>query len=334
MKLRLHATIALVSWHLISPIGKPTKPRVLPKNTPLSQWRNLDTFDSADQCQKALTVLRASCEQDTRREITVWRKEKHNSHEDRALQAAAAQALAESSLCIASNDPRLKNALEERHLSSQPQKGASARLQTSAEIRNQKGQNPATPPAGTLDASDIRQRRAAPDHPATIGASSVPSLPTSVVSLPPAGGEPSTPVYSQARPSSKAAHSTELNKPVTIASVGNLTLWRLTPGGVIARSTDGVHWRPLNSGTTSDLFAGAAPSAEICWVVGRGGTVLRTTDGEQWQAIASPTDADLVMVAASDELSATVFASDGRQFTTHDGGVSWRSARGRSGGTM
>jgi hypothetical protein len=334
MKLRLQSTIALVSWHLISPIGEPAKPRVLPKNTPLSHWRNLGTFDSADQCQKALSDLRASFEQDTRREITVWRKEKDNSHEHRALQTAAAQAVAESSLCIASNDPRLKRTLAERHPSSQPQKGASASLQTSAEIQNQKGQKPATPPADTREASDLRQQPAALDHSATIGSSSAPSLPTSVVSLPPPAEEPSTPVYSQAPPSAKAAHSTELNKPVTIASVGNLTFWRLTPGGVIARSTDGVHWRPLSSGTTNDLFAGAAPSAEICWVVGRGGTVLRTTDGEQWQAIASPTDADLVRVAASDELSATVFASDGRQFTTHDGGLSWRTAPSRSGGTM
>jgi len=82
----------------------------------------------------------------------------------------------------------------------------------------------------------------------------------------------------------------------------------------------------LNSGTTTDLFAGAAPSAEICWVVGRSGTVLRTTDGEQWQAIASPTDADLVDVAATDEFSATVFAHDGQQFTTDDGGLSWRAS--------
>jgi len=114
-------------------------------------------------------------------------------------------------------------------------------------------------------------------------------------------------------------------------------LWSLTPGGVIARSIDGANWRPLKSGTTNVLFAGTAPSAEICWFVGRGGTVLRTTDGEQWQSIASPTDADLVKVAASDELSATVFAEDGRQFTTHDGGLSWQAsgnASSRMGGTM
>jgi hypothetical protein len=288
----------------------------------------LDTFVSSDQCQKALAELRASFEQDARREINTWRKQKDYSQVNRALQAAAAQAVAERSLCVAANDPRLKKTPSEGHLSSPPQNSDSASLQAPAEIRNQKGDNPGTPPAGRADASHLRQRTAAPDHPATTGASTAPSLPTAVAA------EPSTQISSQPRLSSKAVHSTELNKPVTIASEGNLTLWRLTPGGVIARSTDGVHWRPLNSGTTNDLFAGAAPSAEICWVVGRSGTVLRTTDGEQWQAIASPTDADLVRVAASDELSATVFASDGRQFTTHDGGLSWRSVPGRSGGTM
>jgi hypothetical protein len=334
MKLRLRSAIALVGWHLISPIGDPAKPGVLPLKTPLSQWRNLGTFDSSDQCQKALTDLRASFEQDTRREITIWRKQNNNSQIQRALQAAAAQAVAERSLCIASADPRLKKTRSEGHLSSPPQKGDSASLQASAEIRNPKGQNPVTPLAGSRDASHLRRPTAAPEHPATTNASSAPSLPTSVVTLPPAAGEASTPVYSQPQPSSKAINNTELNKPVMIASAGNLTFWRLTPGGVIARSTDGIHWRPLNSGTTNDLFAGAAPSAEICWVVGRGGTVLRTTDGEQWQAIASPTDVDLVRVAASDELSATVFASDGRRFTTNDGGLSWRSAPGGSGGTM
>jgi hypothetical protein len=334
MKLRLRSAIALVGWHLISPIGDPAKPGVLPPKTPLSQWRSLGTFDSSDQCRKALTDLRASFEQDTRREISVWRKQNDNLQVQRALQAAAAQAVAERSLCIASDDPRLKKTRSEGRLSSAPQKGHTASLQASAETRNPKGQNPVTPPAGSREATHLRRPTAARDHPATTNTSSAPSLPTSVAALPPAAGEPSTPVYSQPQSSSKAIHSTELNKPVMIASAGNLTFWRLTPGGVIARSTDGIHWRPLNSGTTNDLFAGAAPSAEICWVVGRGGTVLRTTDGEQWQAIASPTDADLVRVAASDELSATVFAGDGRQFTTHDGGLSWRSTPGGSGGTM
>jgi hypothetical protein len=80
-------------------------------------------------------------------------------------------------------------------------------------------------------------------------------------------------------PSRRVPSHGELIKPVIVTSAGRLTFWRLTPGGVIARSNDGVRWQPLDSGTSNDLFAGAAPSAEICWVVGRGGTVLRTTNG-------------------------------------------------------
>src|SRR5215469_5882044 len=115
MKLRRHPAIALVGWHLIAPIGAPAKPGVLPPNTPVSQWRNLSTFDSSDQCQKALTDLRASFEQDTRREITVWRKQSDHAHVARALQAVAAQAVAERSLCIASDDPRLEKTFSEGH---------------------------------------------------------------------------------------------------------------------------------------------------------------------------------------------------------------------------
>ncbi|MBV8135761.1 MAG: hypothetical protein JO121_09045 [Deltaproteobacteria bacterium] len=341
MRLRLHSAIALVSWHLISPIGDPAKPGVLPAKTPVSQWRNLGSFDSSEQCQKALTDLRASFEQDTRREISAWRKQKDNSQVERALQAAAAQAVAGRSLCIASNDPRLKQAASESHAASPVQtRGAAPGPRASAQIGNQEKSTPAD--RATTGTSPWRGRvwlgmRPAEQGTSIVQANSAPALPTSVVTVPPGADESPNRAHSPPHPSLKTTDRTDLTTPVTIASAGNLTFWRLTTGGVIARSSDGTHWRPLNSGTTSDLFAGAAPSAEICWVVGRGGTVLRTVDGEQWQAIASPTDADLVSVAASDELSATVSASDGRQFTTHDGGHSWQltgTAQGRIGKRM
>jgi hypothetical protein len=123
----------------------------------------------------------------------------------------------------------------------------------------------------------------------------------------------------------KVWSETTLVRPVTVASAGNLTFWRLTSGGVIARSSDGVNWQPLNSGTSNDLLAGAAPSAEICWLVGRRGTVLRTIDGEQWQQTASPIAADLVGISAPNEYTATVSTADGRKFTTHNGGITWQA---------
>jgi hypothetical protein len=118
-----------------------------------------------------------------------------------------------------------------------------------------------------------------------------------------------------------------VRKPIVVEAPGHLTRWMLTSRGVIARSSDGVGWRPLTSGTDVDLIAGTAPSADVCWVIGRAGTILRTTDGEQWERIPSPTGAELLSIAARDEHSATVLTVDGRKFATDNGGKTWLMTR-------
>src|SRR5262249_55110483 len=119
-----------------------TKPGVLPPNTPLSQWRNLRTFNSSVECQRALSGLRSFFEQDTQKEITVWRKQKDDSGVNRALQAAAAQAVAARSICVAADDARLNKNSSERHFYAQKKKnrGASASSRASSEASNQAGQ--------------------------------------------------------------------------------------------------------------------------------------------------------------------------------------------------
>jgi photosystem II stability/assembly factor-like uncharacterized protein len=113
-----------------------------------------------------------------------------------------------------------------------------------------------------------------------------------------------------------------------VRSADNTIAWRLGPGAVIAASRDGgVTWQPQTSGATSDLLAGSAPVRTTCWVVGRAGIVLLTTDGEHWQARPFPERVDLGAVAADDERRATVFTTDGRVFTTTDGGATWTPAR-------
>jgi photosystem II stability/assembly factor-like uncharacterized protein len=101
--------------------------------------------------------------------------------------------------------------------------------------------------------------------------------------------------------------------------------WRIVPGGV-ERSTDGgATWRAQSVGTTVRLVAGASPSSPVCWLVGGMGTVLLSTDGSSWQRVAVPdSTASLIAVRATDAKSATVTASDGRTFTTTDGGVTWQ----------
>ena len=105
--------------------------------------------------------------------------------------------------------------------------------------------------------------------------------------------------------------------------------WRLSPGGRIERSTDGGRtWQAQNSGVTTELLAGTAPSGQVAWVVGRAGVILRLTDDVEfprWQRISAPNGVmvDWVGVEARDALRATITSADGRRFSTEDGGRTW-----------
>jgi hypothetical protein len=101
--------------------------------------------------------------------------------------------------------------------------------------------------------------------------------------------------------------------------------WRIASGRVIERSIDdGKTWSAQHLMPTANLIvAGASPTPSVCWLVGRGGLVLRTTDARVWQTVKFPESVDLINVTAADALVATVTTSDGRFFTTSDGGVTW-----------
>jgi len=72
------------------------------------------------------------------------------------------------------------------------------------------------------------------------------------------------------------------------------------------------------------LTAGAAPSANVCWLVGRAGAVILSTDGRAWRRLTFPEQIDLTAVTAVDARTATVTTADGRRFETADGGRTWR----------
>ena len=99
--------------------------------------------------------------------------------------------------------------------------------------------------------------------------------------------------------------------------------WRIA-GSVVQRSTNGGgRWEAVSTGVASPLTAGAAPSVSVCWLVGRGGVVLLSTDGRTWRRVAFPETTDLSAVQATDARAASVSTSDGRTFSTTDGGVTW-----------
>ncbi|MDH4066190.1 MAG: YCF48-related protein, partial [Acidobacteriota bacterium] len=94
--------------------------------------------------------------------------------------------------------------------------------------------------------------------------------------------------------------------------------------GVVERSADGgASWQQLPLGVETEMLAGAAPSASVCWLAGRGGVVLLTDDARTWRRIRFPASADLVDVQALDARVATVRTSEGAVFRTTNGGTNW-----------
>jgi len=104
-------------------------------------------------------------------------------------------------------------------------------------------------------------------------------------------------------------------------------LWRFSSGRFVERSSDaGTTWRVQWTSPNAHLVAGAAPTADTCWLVGRDAMILVTTDGRKWKTIAPPAETDFVDVTATDASSATITSTDGRKFTTSDSGMHWSPA--------
>jgi hypothetical protein len=162
---------------------------------------------------------------------------------------------------------------------------------------------PAVPLGGAAAAADTQERSAA----------------SSMQSAPMARAAAAPPVAAQ--------QATSLDVPrrqTVIVSPSPASQWRIVPGGVVQHSTDGGStWEMQSTGVAVTLTAGVSPSPSICWLVGTGGVVLLSTDGRSWRRLAFPEAADLASVSATDDKAATVTASDGRTFSTNDGGRTW-----------
>jgi hypothetical protein len=103
-------------------------------------------------------------------------------------------------------------------------------------------------------------------------------------------------------------------------------LWRVFPDRRVERSvTGGSSWEAVALDPNVTIVNGAAPSPTVCWLVGRRGVVLRTIDGgRRFDRMDLPDAPDLTTIRAIDELRAVVTTSDGRTYSTVDGGASWR----------
>jgi hypothetical protein len=99
--------------------------------------------------------------------------------------------------------------------------------------------------------------------------------------------------------------------------------WRVTSAGTIERSADaGATWVAETGVSAPGARAMSAPASDVCWIVGQSGLVLVFRPG--WSTATPPATVDLIAVSALGGSRATVTASDGRRFTTTDGGLTWR----------
>jgi hypothetical protein len=110
---------------------------------------------------------------------------------------------------------------------------------------------------------------------------------------------------------------------VEIVSPDPMIRWRIAGSGVQRSADGGASWEATSTGISTELTAGAAPSALVCWVVGRGGVVLVSTDGRSWRRVAFPEMTDLSGVRARDASTASVSTAEGRTFSTTDAGATW-----------
>ena len=108
-----------------------------------------------------------------------------------------------------------------------------------------------------------------------------------------------------------------------VASPDPAVRWRIG-GGAVLRSVDGgATWEPIADQRAADVLAAAAPSRDVCWLVGRNGLVMRTEDGRRFTRLAFPEASSLVSVRAIGVTTALVTTEAGRTFRTDDAGRTW-----------
>ncbi|MEO8075993.1 MAG: hypothetical protein ABI818_06660 [Acidobacteriota bacterium] len=181
---------------------------------------------------------------------------------------------------------------------------------------------PASAPAAIGGVAGLPPAPAAAPPPATAAAPPPAAADKSAVSVSALNESVAVPVAGFAARAAGAAGLFDIMSPDPAVR------WRFDRTGIVQRSTDGgTTWTAQQTGTTAPIAAGWSSSPMVCWLVGRAGTVLLSSDGASWRIRPFPAGVDLVSVRATDANLATVTATDGRRFSTADGGLTWSPAQ-------
>ena len=102
LKSRHLAALAFVGWYLMMPPDSSKIPHDVDSDTPISRWVVVTSFDTEDNCEKALGDIQNS-EQDPVTLDKTGRLKRLDKHD-----AALGKARAVNAACVASDDIRLK----------------------------------------------------------------------------------------------------------------------------------------------------------------------------------------------------------------------------------
>jgi hypothetical protein len=186
--------------------------------------------------------------------------------------------------------------------------------------------NAASPPASPEQSAEKQLGRSAAPGPPAQPVAEVKAREGLPASPPSAEPAPAAAARSRLASEAPASFRSTAATSIEIVSPNPAIRWRPGNAGLVFRSADGgATWVAQNTGwaTPLEVTAGASPAPDVCWLAGRGGAVLLSVDGKTWQRRPFPEAVDLVAVAATDAKRATLTTSDGRRFSTSDGGATW-----------
>ena len=162
-------------------------------------------------------------------------------------------------------------------------------------------------------------------------AAAAPQPPPSAAASPATGADAREGTLAKAAPAPLAGNAAvggRMRKVTRQESAAVAPVLVRTTGGRIERSTDsGLSWTTEHTGLSDQIQVALCPTTTACWLGADNGAVyVRNGEGQWVRRAVPPPAAPVQTIAAVDNQHATVALSDGRRYSTADGGVTWTVA--------
>jgi photosystem II stability/assembly factor-like uncharacterized protein len=124
-----------------------------------------------------------------------------------------------------------------------------------------------------------------------------------------------------------SSQTAEAGQPLSsVFALNNSLAYVAGAKGAILKTTDGVTWKPLETGITRDLSAIWFRSDSDGFAIGSNGLIIHTTDGgNSWKSVASGKSIQFSAICFTTPDTGWIVGADGAMLLTTNGGSSWIS---------